>query len=45
MYIIGFTMSKSVGIVALNHVCNTPLPSYLNSIYFFILLLINTISG
>ncbi|CAD8205500.1 unnamed protein product [Paramecium octaurelia] len=45
MYTIGFTMSKSVGIVALNHVCNAPLPAYLNSIYFFILLLINTISG
>ncbi|CAD8112784.1 unnamed protein product [Paramecium sonneborni] len=45
MYTVGFTMSKSVGIVALNHVCNTPLPSYQNSIYLFILLLTNTLSG
>lgn len=45
MYTVGFTMSKAVGIVALNHVSNTPLPKYLNSIYLFFVLLFNTIYG
>ncbi|CAD8097315.1 unnamed protein product [Paramecium primaurelia] len=45
MYTVGFTMSKAVGVVALNHVSNQNLPEYLNSIYIYIIILLNTISG
>ncbi|CAD8199584.1 unnamed protein product [Paramecium octaurelia] len=45
MYTVGFTMSKAVGVVALNHVSNQNLPEYQNSIYIFVVILLNTISG
>ncbi|CAD8117397.1 unnamed protein product [Paramecium sonneborni] len=45
MYTVGFTMSKAVGVVALNHVSNQQLPEYLNSIYIYVVILLNTISG
>lgn len=45
MYTVGFTMSKAVGVVALNHVSNSALPHYQNSVYIFLIIFLNTVSG